>query len=67
MLIIVPGQAPDANNSPQSRFIAMSVMFHELASRVQNFWPLWTLGYLGYRIGDRLYSYGLYRDRKAHV
>ena len=26
----------------------MFVMFHELGKRVQDFWPTWTLGYLGY-------------------
>jgi hypothetical protein len=37
------------------RFVAMAVMFHELATRVQTFWPTWTFGYLGYRI-DRTHS-----------
>jgi hypothetical protein len=37
------------------RFVAMSVMFHELGKRVQDFWPAWTFGYLGYRI-DRTHS-----------
>ena len=37
------------------RFVAMAVMFHELGKRVQDFWPSWTLGYLGYRI-DRTHS-----------
>ena len=30
------------------RAVAMFVMFHELGKRVQDFWPAWTLGYLGY-------------------
>jgi len=30
------------------RATAMYVMFHELGQRVQQFWPTWTLGYLGY-------------------
>ena len=37
------------------RFVAMTVMFHELGKRVQDFWPAWTMGYLGYRI-DRTHS-----------
>ena len=37
------------------RFVAMAVMFHELTTRVQTFWPTWTFGYLGYRI-DRTHS-----------
>ena len=30
------------------RAVAMFVMFHELGKRVQDFWPSWTLGCLGY-------------------
>jgi hypothetical protein len=30
------------------RACAMFVMFHELGKRVQDFWPAWTGGYLGY-------------------
>jgi len=30
------------------RAVSMFVMFHELGKRVQDFWPNWTLGYLGY-------------------
>ena len=34
--------------SHPQRAVAMFVMVHELGMRVQDFWPTWTLGYLGY-------------------
>jgi hypothetical protein len=37
------------------RFVAMAVMFHELGTRVQEFFPSISLGYLGYRT-DRTHS-----------
>ncbi len=37
------------------RFVAMTVMFHQMGSRVQNFFPNISFGYLGYRM-DRTHS-----------
>ena len=37
------------------RLVAFFVLFHEMGKRVQDFWPAWTMGYLGYRI-DRTHS-----------
>ena len=37
------------------RFVAMTVMFHQMGSRVQSFFPKMTFGLLGYRI-DRTHS-----------
>jgi hypothetical protein len=37
------------------RFIAMTVMFHEMGRRVQQFFPRLSFGYLGYRM-DRTHS-----------
>jgi len=37
------------------RFVAMTVMFHEMGMRVQNFFPRISFGYLGYRM-DRTHS-----------
>jgi len=37
------------------RFIAMTVMFHEMGHRVQQFFPRVSFGYLGYRM-DRTHS-----------
>lgn len=37
------------------RFVAMTVMFHEMGRRVQQFFPRVSFGYLGYRM-DRTHS-----------
>ena len=37
------------------RFVAMTVMFHEIGDRVQRFWRYVSFGYLGYRM-DRTHS-----------
>jgi len=37
------------------RFVAMTVLFHEMGSRVQQFFPAVSFGYLGYRM-DRTQS-----------
>ena len=37
------------------RFVAMTVMFHEMGTRVQQFFPRVSCGYLGYRM-DRTHS-----------
>ena len=37
------------------RFVSMTVMFHQMGDRVQQFWPAVSLGYLGYRM-DRTHS-----------
>jgi hypothetical protein len=37
------------------RFVSMTVMFHQMGFRVQNFFSKWSLGFLGYRM-DRTHS-----------
>jgi hypothetical protein len=38
----------EARIASLQRFVSMSVMFHEMGKRVQDFWPAVSCGYLGY-------------------
>jgi len=45
----------EARIASLQRFVAMTVMFHQMGARVQNFWRRVSFGYLGYRM-DRTHS-----------
>jgi hypothetical protein len=45
----------EARIASLQRFVAMTVMFHQMGSRVQRFWRHVSFGYLGYRM-DRTHS-----------
>jgi hypothetical protein len=45
----------EARIASLQRFVAMTVMFHQMGDRVQSFWPRVSFGYFGYRM-DRTHS-----------
>lgn len=45
----------EARIASLQRFVAMTVMFHQMGDRVQKFWPRVSFGYFGYRM-DRTHS-----------